>query len=109
MPELFTYKSLGTLTGSVMATVLVVEFFKEFSLFKLIHTRWLVLVVAEGIILLTNIGLGSFAIVNIPIYFLNGLLVASSAIGSWQVVHDLISNGSSKGEGGCSDCKKGDV
>jgi len=101
MQDFFTYTSLGTLTGAITATVLVVEFIKQFKFFKLLHTRWLVWAVAELIVLFAGVASGSFAVRNIPLYFLNGLLVAACAMGSWQVVsrrlfgenHETLHNG----------------
>lgn len=54
MSDLFTYTSLGTLTGAVTATVLVVEFLKELGPLKRLPTRWLALAVAEGIVVVTS-------------------------------------------------------
>ena len=36
----------------------------------------------------------------LPICILNGLLVAASAMGSWQVIHDRLFGGSEKAKGG---------
>ncbi|TDA65765.1 MAG: hypothetical protein D9V47_12400 [Clostridia bacterium] len=97
MSDLFTYASLGTLTGAVTATVLVVEFLKELGPLKRLPTRWLALAVAEGIVVVTSLATGNFAAANLPLYFLNGLLVAASAIGGWQVIHDnLVGSASGK-------------
>lgn len=87
MIEFFTYTSLGTLTGAITATVLVVEFLKEFKVFALMSTRCLVLAVAEIIMFIAGIAGGSFAFKDLPIYFLDGLMVAALAMGSWQVVY----------------------
>ncbi len=77
--DLFTYQSLSTLTGAVTATVLTTEFCKLIWPGKGTSTRWMALLIAEGVVF-------------------NGLLVASSAMGSWQVVHDLVSNGANGGK-----------
>lgn len=95
MSALFTYTSLGTLTGAVTATILVVEFLKELGPSKRLPARWLVL--AERIMVVTSLATGNFAAANLPLYFLNGLLVAASAIGVWQVIHDnLVGSASGK-------------
>lgn len=88
MGEQFTYISLGTLTGAVTATVLVVEFFKEIKYFKSLSTRWLVFVVSELIVVSTSIAMGEFKLINLPLYFLNGLLITTSAMGSWRIIND---------------------
>jgi len=86
----FTYAYLETLTGAVTATVLVVEFIKEIKCFKLLPTRWLVFIVAETIVIFTSAAKGDFTVMNLPLYFLNGLLITTSAMGSWQIINDNI-------------------
>ncbi|MDI6707260.1 MAG: hypothetical protein QME73_13575, partial [Bacillota bacterium] len=94
--ELFTYVSLGTLSGAVTATMLVVQFLKEIGPLKRFPTRWLVFGVAQGIVLAANVSTGNFSVINIPICFLNGLLVAFSALGSWHVLHDSLTRNKRK-------------
>lgn len=96
MLEQFTYTSLSSLTGAVVATVLIVQFLKEFGFPKRLPTRWLVLAVAEGIAIINIVTTGKFMTTDIPLYFLNGLLVAASAMGSWQILHDNLSGHSNK-------------
>lgn len=86
--EMFTYEFLSTLTGTVTATVLVVEFLKELGPIKKIPTRWVVFAVSVMIVIITSIARGNFGIINLPLYFLNGLLVTTSALGSWQLLCD---------------------
>ncbi|MGI9952079.1 hypothetical protein V3F56_06920 [Moorellaceae bacterium AZ2] len=85
MQDFFTYTFLATLTGAVTATMLVVEFLKNLGPLKRLPTRWLVLAVAETIVIITNIATDALALKDIPLYLLNGLLVTASAIGSWQM------------------------
>jgi hypothetical protein len=70
--------------------VLVVEFIKEIKCFKLLPTRWLVFIVAETIVIFTSAAKGDFTVMNLPLYFLNGLLITTSAMGSWQIINDNI-------------------
>ncbi|ADL07416.1 hypothetical protein [Thermosediminibacter oceani] len=84
--EMFTYDFLSTLTGTVTATVLVVEFLKELGPIKKIPTRWVVFAVSEMIVIITSIARGNFGIINLPLYFLNGLLVTTLAMGSWHLL-----------------------
>lgn len=86
----FTYAYLGTLTGAVTATMLVVKFIKEIGCFKLLPIRWLVFIVAEAIVIFTSIAKSDFTVMNLPLYFLNGLLITTSAMGSWQIINDNI-------------------
>ncbi len=96
MENLFTYASLGTLAGAVAATVLVVDSIKELGFLKRFSTRCVVVVVAEGIVFLADIAAGKFTVKNIPLYVLNGLLVAASAMGSYQAVSKWLFSSSDK-------------
>ena len=100
MQDLFTYAYLSTLAGAVTATVLVVDFIKGLGFLKHFSTRCLVVVVAEGIVFLVDIAAGSFKMRDVPLCILNGLLVAASAMGSWQVIHDRLFGDSVKKRGG---------
>ncbi|MCR4432302.1 MAG: hypothetical protein NUV45_14970 [Tepidanaerobacteraceae bacterium] len=66
------------------------EFIKEIKCFKLLPTRWLVFIVAETIVIFTSAAKGDFTVMNLPLYFLNGLLITTSAMGSWQIINDNI-------------------
>lgn len=99
MLDFFTYPLLGSLTGAVTATVLVVEFLKNLGPLKRLPTRWLALTVAEGIVMGTGIATGHFTFGGLPLFFLNGLLVAATAMGSWHVVYDNFLAGHPKNEG----------
>jgi hypothetical protein len=96
MENLFTYASLGTLAGAVTATVLVADFIKKFEFLKCFSTRCVVIVVAEGIVFLADIAAGKFTVINIPLYVLNGLLVAASAMGGYQTVNKWLFSSSDK-------------
>lgn len=100
MQNLFTYASLGTLAGAVAATVLVVIFAKGVGPLKRLSTRCLVVLVAEGIVFLTNVAAGNLTIMNVPLCIINGLLVAASAMGSWQIIHKRLFNNSGNISGG---------
>lgn len=100
MQDLFTYASLGTLGGAVAATVLTVDSIKEIAFLKRFSTRCLVVLVAEGIVFLADIAAGTFTVKNIPLCLLNGLLVAASAMGSWQVIQEQLFGGSKKANRG---------
>ncbi|MEL7565349.1 MAG: hypothetical protein AAGU27_10735 [Dehalobacterium sp.] len=85
MQELFTNEFLGTITGAAAATALVVELIKDFKPVKRCPTRWLVVAVAETIIILTAWFNDQLAWNKILLYILNGLLVASVAMTGWHV------------------------
>jgi hypothetical protein len=77
--------------------VLVVEFIKEIKYFKLLPTRWVVFIVAEAIVIFTRAAKGDFTVMNLPLYLLNGLLITTSAMGSWQIISDSLGNVKGKG------------
>ncbi|MFZ7101522.1 MAG: hypothetical protein ACOWWO_02555 [Peptococcaceae bacterium] len=87
MPGFFNYSILGTYTGAVVATILTVQFLKEIKPLKSLSLRWVVMFTAENIVLLTSIFSGNFELKDILLHFLNGLLVAGSAMGGLQVLH----------------------
>ncbi len=60
--DLFTYQSLGTLAGAVSATVLIAEFCKQIWPQKNLLTRWIVLLIAEAVVLTTDIASSGFAL-----------------------------------------------
>ncbi|CAA7601436.1 Hypothetical protein DEACI_2103 [Acididesulfobacillus acetoxydans] len=99
MLDFYTYSSLDSLTGAVTATLLVVEFLKNLGPFRHLPTRWLVLMVAEGIVTGTGIFAGHFTLSGIPLCLLNGLLVAASAAGGWHVVSGNLFGGGRRHHG----------
>lgn len=94
MQNLFTYANLGTLAGAVAATVLLVNFIKEVGPFKRLSTRCLAVIIAEGVVFLTNLAAGSLTIMNVPLCIINGLLVAATAMGSWEAIYGRLSDNS---------------
>jgi len=89
LSDFFTYATLGTLAGTITATTLIVQYIKDLKPFKQIPTRLLVLIVSFTIILITSLIKKQFSIKNIPLYLINSLLAATSAIGSWHSITDI--------------------
>ena len=67
-------------------TVLLVDSIIEIGFLKWFSIRFLVALVAEGIVFLVALAMGSFTVKSIPLGVLNGLLVAAFAMGSPQVI-----------------------
>ncbi len=88
MDQFLSLQSLGTFTGVVLAVNVVVQVIKDLPGLTKIPTRLVVLIVSEGIIF------GLAAVQNtlnaqaILVNFLNGFVVAASAMGTWQVARD---------------------
>ena len=95
MHEPFTYASLGTIAGAATATALVVELIKDINPLKRWPTRWLVVAVSVTITLLGALSNGLLRWDNLLLYFLNGLLVASTAMSGWHLTRDKTNGHSS--------------
>ncbi|ATW28180.1 hypothetical protein [Candidatus Formimonas warabiya] len=85
MQEPFTNEFLGTIAGAAAATTLIVELIKDLKPVKRCPTRWIVIAVAETITILTTWLNGQFAWNKLLPCFLNGLVVASTAMAGWHV------------------------
>ena len=82
MNELMTWTNLGTLAGATAAVLLITQYIKPF--FPKIDTRLIALILAVGILeAATAIAGGSAA--DYIVAILNAVLVASSAMGAYQV------------------------
>jgi hypothetical protein len=82
MNELMTWANLGTLAGAVAAVLLIVQYVKP--LIPKLDTRLLALIVSviilEAATVISGGGLQDYALA-----VLNAILVASSAMGAYQV------------------------
>lgn len=95
--EMHTWESLGTFAGASAATLLLVQYLK-LPLDKLVHipTRLVVLVVAFLILLAAHaFGTGRIDVRQIPLLFLNAVLVSLSAMGAYEA---SFSKAASQGE-----------
>lgn len=82
MDEMMNWTSLGTLAGATAATLLIVQYLKPF-LAKL-DTRLFALIVAIVLMVATTAITGG-TVEAYGLALLNGVLVASAAMGSYQV------------------------
>jgi cytochrome bd-type quinol oxidase subunit 2 len=82
MEEMMTWTSLGTLVGATAATLLIVQYAK--SLLPNLPTRWLALIVATVLMVATT-ALSGGSVEAYGLALLNAVLVASSAMGAYQV------------------------
>ncbi|WKV09706.1 hypothetical protein Q2T46_04515 [Thermoanaerobacterium sp. CMT5567-10] len=87
MQEFFNYTSLSTLAGNVAATILIAQLIKKLKLIKKIPTQLLVLIISFSIITFTSAVTGKFSFKDIPLYLLNSILAASSAIGTYHTIN----------------------
>jgi hypothetical protein len=70
--ELFTDASLGALTSAVATTVLLVDSIIEIGFLKRFSTRYLVVLVAEGIVFLANLTTGNLRLKAFHLVLLMG-------------------------------------
>lgn len=85
MSGLFAYGTIGTLAGAVAATTLVVQAIKRLAVLGSVSPRLLAYLVATVLMFVDSLATGALAWSQVPLLLLNGLLVASSAMGTWQV------------------------
>lgn len=87
MPQqFFDYDHIGTLVGCTITTILVTQYIKNLPFFKKIHTKLIVLFTAMVIVIMSDIILKHFSLHKIPLFILNSIFVALSAIGGWDTV-----------------------
>ena len=84
--EAFSWAYLATIAGAAAATLLIVQFAKAplDKVWKL-PTRWLVYLVALGILLLATAFTEGLSLQRLPLVMLNAFLAALSAYGSYEI------------------------
>ena len=82
----FDWAQLLTIPGAVAATLLIVQYAK-FPLDKVwrIPTRWVVLVIAFGLMTLAKYASGGILPMDWPLLVVNSFIVALSAMGAYEV------------------------
>lgn len=82
MEELFNWGTLGTLAGATVAVVIITQYLKP--LLPKINTRLLALILS-GIILIGVTAISGGALEDYGLAILNAVLVASTAMGAYEV------------------------
>jgi len=87
MNELFSVSSLHTVSGGGLADLLVIQLIKDWPFANRIPTKLLSVIVGELLIL----GISSFpqSLDKWVVLVLNGILIASTAIGGLHLVNDV--------------------
>lgn len=88
MNQFMSLQSLGTFTGVVLAVNIVVQVIKDLPGLTKIPTRWMVLVVSEGLLFGLAAVQGTLSAQVVLVTFLNGFVVTASAMSTWQVAKD---------------------
>lgn len=83
----YDWLRLLTMPGAVAATLLIVQYFKmPLDSVKKIPTRWVVLIIAFGVLALAKAATdGGIALMDWPLLAINTFLVASSAMGTYEL------------------------
>jgi hypothetical protein len=79
MDTIFTYSYLETLAGGVAATILIAGFIENIAFFKKVPAYLIYYIIAETLIVLPHLVNADFQLKEIPLYILNGLLIAATA------------------------------
>lgn len=89
MNEFFTWGVLGTYAGSVLATGILTQLFKEVSFLKKIPTRVFSYVVAFAVLLLSHLFAGDFSVATAALCLVNAAVVSLASNGAYDTIHNL--------------------
>jgi hypothetical protein len=76
-----TWETLAVFGSLVTVSFVIVEFIKDLPLVKKIKTKYLSWFVALGLMVITNIVLGTFVAVDLVLYAISAILISMSANG----------------------------
>lgn len=88
MDQFLSIQYLGTFAGAVLATNVVVQVLKDLPGIKNFPTRWLCLITAEVLLFGLSVVMKTLTAQTAFLDFLNGFVVAASAMSMWQVAKD---------------------
>ena len=87
MNEFFTWELLASYAGASLATGIVTNFVK--GAFKNLPTQILAYIIALVVLLAGNAYFGSLTLYSVVLSFLNAVIVATAASGSYDAYHRL--------------------
>lgn len=79
-----TWKFIASYMGTVIITMLTVQFLKELPFIKRIPTRYFTFIIAFLNIIATNIATNSFLIPNLYLMFINAIITTFTATGGYD-------------------------
>ncbi len=88
MDQFLSLEFLGTFAGVMLATNIIVQVIKDLPGIGKVPTRWMVLVIAEIILFGLSVVQHTLNPQTALLDFLNGFVVAASAMSTWQVAKD---------------------
>lgn len=86
MNEFFTWASLGTYAGAVLATTIITQLLKGISVFDKLPTRIFSYIVAALVLLAATIFGGEINISAIALCFVNAAVVSLAANGAFDAL-----------------------
>ena len=89
MNEFFTWATLGTYAGCVLATSLITQFIKEWSFLKPIPTRLVSYVIALLVLLAANAIAGTLDLPAAGLCVVNAVVVSLAANGGYDGYESL--------------------
>jgi|GEM_PF-248745 len=90
MNEFFTWEALGSCAGSVLATTLVTQLFKEVSFLKKVPTRVVSYAVAFVLLLLSSLFTGGLNLSAAALCLVNAAVVSLASNGAYDAFHTLM-------------------
>ena len=92
MNEFFTWATLGTYAGCVLATSLITQMVKDWGVLKTIHTRIVSYVIALIVLLAANAISGALDLPTAGLCVINAVVVALAANGGYDAYNTLKEN-----------------
>lgn len=86
MSELFTWATLGTYAGAVLATTLITQVLKDLRFIEKIPTRIFAYIVAVVVLVLAHVFTGDVSLSGILLCLVNGLVVSLASNGAFDAV-----------------------
>lgn len=84
MDNFLTWEYISIFVGLTFSTSMTVEFIKEIKYIKRIQTKYLTVIVAFILMLLVAIILKKFRFCDLPLLFLNSILIGFTATGNYD-------------------------
>lgn len=82
--DFLTIDYISTFMGTVVVTMLIVQFLKELPGIKKMPTRYFTFIVAFFNILMCSVLIGNFTLSNLYLMFINAMLVCFTATGGYD-------------------------
>lgn len=85
-----TWDFISGYVGTVIVTMLIVQFLKEFPFIKKMPTRYFTFIIAFLNIVATNIATKSFSISNLYLMIINAILITFTSTGTFDFTFNSV-------------------